>query len=71
MSTGQRNEPEADEQHDVQRSPIEREFSDEQEGSETARKATMIGGMSAGILIAAIFILFVVVLLGYIIAGAL
>jgi uncharacterized protein YqhQ len=59
------------EQYDAQRSPVEREFSEEQEGSETARKATMIGGLSAGVLIAIIFILFVVVVLGYIIANAL
>lgn len=71
MSRDQGVRPGNDEQTDTQRSPVEREMAEGDAGGETARNAAGIAGLSFGAIIVGIFILFVVVLLGYIIANAL
>jgi hypothetical protein len=71
MSADRGKETELDEQYETQRAPVEREFANGEDGGETARDATGIAGLSFGLIIAIIFILFVVVLLGFIIANAL
>jgi len=71
MSADRGKEKGLDEQYDTQRAPVEREFAEGADGGETARNAAGIAGLSFGLIIAIIFILFVVVLLGFIIANAL
>ena len=71
MSTNPGNKPGTDEQHDMQRSPVEREVAEGEDGGEVARDAAGAAGLSFGLIIVVIFVLFVVVLLGYIIANAL
>ena len=71
MSADRGKEQELDEQYETQRSPVEREFADGEGGGETARNAAGIAGLSFGLIIAIIFVLFVVVLLGFIISNAL
>jgi hypothetical protein len=71
MSADRGKETELGEQYETESSPIEREFADGDDGGETARNAAGFAGLSFGLIIAIIFILFVVVLLGFIIANAL
>ena len=71
MSTEQGRNPGTDEQTDTQRSPVEREMAEGDDGGNAARTASGIAGLSAGMIVVGIFVLFVVVLLGFIIANAL
>lgn len=71
MSTDRSDKPGTDEQTDIQRSPVEREIAEGDDGGEVTRDAAGIAGLSFGLIILIIFVLFVVVLLGYIIANAL
>ena len=72
MTANRRRESEADEQYSTQRGPIEEELDDvDSGGSETARNVAAGAGVSASLIVAIGFILFVIVLLGYIIANAL
>lgn len=71
MSADRGKESELDEQYDTQRGPVEREMAEGDDGGDTTRNAAGIAGLSFGLIIAIIFILFVVVLLGFIISNAL
>lgn len=71
MSADRGKESELDEQYDTQRGPVEREMAEGDDGGDTARDAAGIAGLSFGLIITIIFVLFVVVLLGFIIANAL
>ncbi len=71
MSADPENKPGPDEQHGSYHSPVEREVSEGEDGGEIARDATEAAGISFGLIIVVIFVLFVVVLLGYIVANAL
>ena len=71
MSADPENKPGTDEQHGSYHSPVEREVSEGEDGGETARDVTAGAGLSFGLIIVVIFVLFVIVLLGYIIANAL
>jgi hypothetical protein len=71
MASEQGSKPGTDEQVDTQRSPVEREMAEGDDGGEAARTAAGIAGLGFGTIIVGIFVLFVVVLLGFIIANAL
>ncbi len=71
MTAEERREPEADEQYSTQQAPVEREFDDDAEGSETARNVTVGAGIGASLIIAIGFTLFIIVLLGYVLMNAL
>ena len=71
MASDRGKESELDEQYDTERAPIEREFSEGEDGGEAGRDIAAGAGISIGLIVAIGFVLFVVVLLGYIIANAL
>lgn len=71
MSSDRGKESELDEQYHTERGPIEREFADGEDGGETGRNVAAGAGISAGLIVAIGFALFVVVLLGYIVVNAL
>ena len=71
MASDRGQESEIDEQYETQQGPIDREFSEGEDGGEVGRDVAAGAGVGAGLIVAIGFVLFVVVLLGYIIANAL
>ena len=71
MTADRRKESEVDEQYATTRGPVEEEFDDDRDGSETARDVAGGAGIGAGLIVAIGFTLFIVVLLGYVIVNAL
>lgn len=71
MNSDSRRESETDEQYATDRGPVEEEFDNDAEGSETARNVAGGAGIGMGLIVAVGFTLFIVVLLGYVIANAL
>lgn len=71
MTADRRKESEADEQYSTDRGPVEEEFDNDAQGSETARNVAGGAGIGAGLIVAIGFALFIVVLLGYVIVNAL
>lgn len=70
MASDRGRESELDEQYDTQQGPIDREFSEGENGGEVGRDVAAGAGLSAGLIVAIGFVLFVVVLLGFIIYNA-
>lgn len=70
MASDRRRESEIDEQYDTQQGPIDREVSESEDGGDVGRDVAAGAGLSVGLIVAIGFILFVVVLLGFIFADA-
>ena len=71
MTADGRKESELDEQYAIERGPVEEEFDDDAQGSETTRNVAGGAGIGAGLIVAIGFALFILVLLGYVIVNAL